>query len=54
VWLYLRERWLSHSLFADTTAIIDACCEAWNQLLTKPGQLASLTAYPYLQTISTS
>jgi len=51
VWLYLRERWLSHRLFADTTAIIEACCEAWNCLCAEPGRLASLTDYPYLRKV---
>jgi transposase len=54
IWLYMRERWLSHRLFADTPAIIDACCEAWNRLLAEPGRLASLTDYPYLRTVTTS
>ncbi|WP_457355094.1 transposase [Sphingomonas sp. UYP23] len=35
VWLYLRERFLSHRLFATVDAIVDACCDAWNALLPK-------------------
>ncbi len=46
--LYLRERFLSHRLLADYTAVLDAACDAWNALLAEPGRLASLTAYPYL------
>jgi hypothetical protein len=28
VWLYLRERFLSHRLLADYTAVLDAACDA--------------------------
>jgi DDE superfamily endonuclease len=48
VWLYLRERFLSHPLLADYTAVLDAACAAWNALAAETGRLASLTAYPYL------
>ncbi len=48
VWLYLRERFLSHRVLADYDAVLDAACRAWNALAAEPGRLASLTAYPYL------
>ena len=28
VWLYLRERYLSHRLHTDYAAVVDACCRA--------------------------
>lgn len=48
VWLYLRERFLSHRVLADYSAVLDAACHAWNALVAETGRLASLTAYPYL------
>ena len=48
IWLYLRERFLSHRLLAGYTAVLDAACDAWNALDAETGRLASLTAYPYL------
>ena len=48
VWLYLRERFLSHRLLADYPAVLDAACDAWNALVAEAGRLARLTAYPYL------
>jgi hypothetical protein len=48
VWLYLRERFLSLRALADTEAIIDACCRAWNALVAEPGRLRSLCAYPWI------
>ena len=52
IWLYLRERYLSHRLLADYEAVVDACCDAWNALVAEAGRIRSLTAYPYLEQIS--
>lgn len=54
VWLYLRERFLSHRLFDDLAAIVDGCCDAWNRLVDETGRLTSLTDYPYLRKVQTS
>jgi hypothetical protein len=48
VWQYLRDRWLSHRVLPDYTAILDAACAAWNALRAEPGRLRSLTSYPWL------
>jgi transposase len=48
VWLYLRERFLSHRALDGYTALPDAACRAWNALAAETGRLATLTAYPYL------
>ncbi|CAK0774644.1 conserved hypothetical protein [Azospirillaceae bacterium] len=48
VWLYLRERFLSHRLLDDYNAIVDACCEAWNTLTADRETLRSLVMYPWM------
>lgn len=48
VWLYLRERFLSHRVLRSYTALLDAACRAWNTLAAEQGRLTSLTTYPYL------
>jgi transposase len=48
VWLYLRERFLSHRLHRNYAAVLDAAWAAWNRLTQEKGRLASLTGYPYL------
>ena len=50
VWLYLRERHLSHRLLDGYDAIVDALCHAWKQL--DPERLTSLTQYSYLNQVS--
>jgi transposase len=52
VWLYLRERYLSHRLLADYDAVVDACCRAWNALTAETRRISSLCAYPYLNGIN--
>ncbi len=54
IWLWLRERFLSHRLFADLEAILDGCSDARNRLRAEPGRIASLTDYPYLRSVQTS
>jgi hypothetical protein len=50
VWLYLRERYLSHRVLDYYGAVMEAVCRAWNRLLDEGGRLTTLTAYPYLTT----
>jgi transposase len=52
LWLYLRERYLSIRILDDTEAIIDACCEAWNQLIAEPGRIQSLCDYPWITEVT--
>jgi transposase len=42
VWQYLRQNWLSNSVFDTYDAIIDAACEAWQKLLAEPETITSI------------
>lgn len=53
VWLYLKERFLSHRLHADYDAIADAACRAWNRLKAETGRIASLSSYPWIPQVGT-
>ena len=48
VWLYLKQRFLSHRLHADYDAIVDAACQAWNRLKSELGRIKSLCSYPWI------
>jgi hypothetical protein len=48
LWLYLKERFLSHRLLNDYADIEQAICVAWNRLTAEIGRLTSLTAYPWV------
>ena len=51
VWLYLRERFLSLRVLDDTEAIIDACCQAWIDLIGEPDRMRTLCAYPWIMKV---
>ena len=36
VWQYLRQNWLSNTVFENYDAIIDAACAAWQKLVAEP------------------
>ena len=50
VWLYL-ERFLSLRVLDDTEAIIDACCQAWIDLIAEPDRMRTLCAYPWIMKV---
>jgi transposase len=50
VWLYLRERYLSHRVHEGYRDILDAVCDAWCQLT--PERLRSLCNYPWITQVT--
>lgn len=52
VWLYLKERFLSHRLLADYEAIAAAACDAWNRLVAEAGRIKSLCSYPWIPKVN--
>ena len=52
VWLYLRERFLSHRRWPTYDDILDACCDAWNALVNETGRIRSLCALDWATTVS--
>ncbi|MGE0699235.1 MAG: transposase [Hyphomicrobiaceae bacterium] len=51
VWLYLKERFLSHRLHANYDAIADAASQAWNRLVAEKGRLSTLCSYPWISAV---
>lgn len=48
VWLYLKQRFLSHRLLSDYDAIVDAAAMAWNRLTAETGRITMLGSYPWI------
>ena len=42
VWQYLRQNWLSNRVFETYDDIIDAACDAWNNLTAQPAVITSI------------
>ena len=53
VWLYLKERFLSHRLHDYYDAIADAASTAWNRLCAEAGRIRSLCSYPWIPKVKT-
>ncbi len=42
IWQYRRQNWLSNRVFESYDAIIDASCQAWNNLIDQPETITSI------------
>ena len=42
VWQYLRQNWLSNTVFENYDAIVDAACDAWRKLIAQPETITSI------------
>jgi len=42
VWQYLRQNWLSNTVFESDDAIVDAACNAWRKLTAQPDRITSI------------
>ena len=52
VWQYLRQNFLSNRVFDSYEAIVDACCAAWNALMTRPDCIRSIAQREWAKTVS--
>ena len=48
LWLYLKDSYLTHRVFAGNAEIIDA----WNALRAETARIQSLCSYPWLEKVS--
>ena len=44
VWQYLRQNALSHLVWESYEAVVDACCDAWNDLIATPQRIHSIAS----------
>ena len=51
LWLYMKERFLSHRLWHTYDDIVDEVCEAWNRVRAKPGRISSLCSLDWAVTV---
>jgi hypothetical protein len=42
VWQYLRQNWLSNTVFENYDAIVDAACAVWRKLIAQPKTITSI------------
>ena len=51
VWQYLRQNALSHLVWESYEAIVDACCNAWNDLVATPQRIRSIASRQWASVI---
>jgi hypothetical protein len=42
IWQFMRDNWLSNRVFQSYDAIVDHCCDAWNNLTDQPWIIMSI------------
>ena len=52
VWQFLRQNHLANRVFDTYTAIVDACCEAWNALTANPDRIRSIATREWAQAVT--
>ena len=53
LWQFMRDNFLSHRLFADLNAILDAGCHAWNQIRAEKGRIRSTCGFQWAAQVNT-
>jgi hypothetical protein len=53
IWQYLKQNYLSNRVFETYEDIVDACCEAWNKLMTMPDRIASICTREWARAVTT-
>ncbi len=52
VWQFPRQNHLANRVFDNYTAIVDACCEAWNALIAAPNTIQSIATRPWAEAVN--
>lgn len=52
VWQYLRQNYLSNRIFDTYDMIVDACCDAWNNLAAQPARITSIATRDWAQQVT--
>lgn len=42
IWEYMKNNFLSNTVFENASHVIDACCDAWNRLSSETGRIKSI------------
>ena len=52
IWQFLRQNYLSNRVFDTYTAIVDACCAAWNALVEQPERITTIASREWAKTVN--
>ncbi len=52
VWQFLRQNYLANRVFDTYTAIVNACCQAWNALIADPDTIRSIGSRSWAEKVT--
>jgi transposase len=52
IWQYLRQNHLANRVFDTYTAIVEACCDAWNALAERPATITSIATRDWAKPVN--
>lgn len=52
IWQFLRQNYLANRVYDSYETLVDACCEAWNELVAAPEAIRSLATRDWAKTVS--
>jgi transposase len=52
IWQFLRQNYLANRVFDTYSAIVEACCTAWNQLIADPPRIRAIATRSWAQAVS--
>lgn len=53
IWQFLRQNYLANRVYDSYTALVDACCEAWNALIATPERITSIASRQWAEAVTT-
>jgi putative transposase len=52
IWQFLRQNHLANRVYDTYTALVEACCEAWNALIAIPDRITSIASREWAKAVS--
>jgi transposase len=52
IWQFLRQNYLANRVFDTYTALVDACCTAWNALTAAPDRIISIASREWAKAVN--
>ena len=52
IWQFMRQNKLANRCYENYEAIVDACCEAWNDLIALPNTIKSIASREWMTAVS--
>ncbi len=52
IWQFLRQNFLAGRIFDTYDDIVDACCKAWNALISETGHIKSIASRNWLHCVT--